>query len=717
MKKNQLSLLILFIVLFASQFITYSQIPSNELSAKSETTPIHNPSINSPPLPGALDPLWTKTFGGPNREEGSYVIEVSGGGYAILGTKDMGAINHRDFWLIRTDANGNELWNQTYGGTGWDVARNLVEVSTGGFALIGVTESYGAGGDDIWLVRVDAAGNHLWNTTFGGSGDDNLVYAVVEASAGGFAIPSGTDRFSPGNRDAWLIRTDSSGNELWNQTYGGPQDDWADYMVEASGGGFTLQCTTTSFGAGGQDSWLVHTDASGNHQWNQTYGWSGNEISTSIIEVSGGGYAFAAITRSFDSYGDTLFVRTDATGNHLWNQTFGGTLQDVLFGIDELSNGEFVLAGWSTSFGAPERDLWVVRTDISGNLYWHHTYGGSQQDYGLLIHEVTGGGFIVSGQTESFGGGLEDIWLLRLPDPDIWWVTEPSNRIQEFGPAFSYDTTASAFTGIDEYWLNDTSTFAIDGTGLITNSTPLAVNIYRLQLWANDTLDNRINANITITIEAAAPPAWVQTPTDQTLELGQDLSYNLDATDRSGLDTWWINDTTTFAIDNSGLITNTIALAVGVYGLQVSVNDTLGYIQSASFTVAVEDTTDPEITTTQTEWYFDYGVPVTGVIIEATDLDGIDHWTLSDTTNFNFTVESSTSTSISITNILPLNPSTDYSLDITAFDPSGNSDTFSITISIGPGGIPGFPIAAVALGLLLSTGTIMFVRRRKRRLP
>jgi hypothetical protein len=641
------------------------------------------------------------------------VIEVTGGGYAIFGTKDMGATNLRDFWLIRTDVNGNHLWNHTYGGTEIDRARNIIEVSTGGFALIGITESYGAGNIDIWLVRVDAAGNHLWNTTFGGPGDDNIVYAVVEATGGGFAIPSATDRFSPGNRDAWLIRTDASGNELWNQTYGGPQDDWADYMVEATGGGFTLQCTTTSFGAGGQDSWLVHTDASGNHVWNQTYGWSGNEISTSIIEVSGGGYAFGAITRSFDPYGDTLFVRTDASGNHLWNQTFGGAFQDVLFGIDELSNGEFVLTGWSTSFGALDRDLWIVRTDASGNLYWHHTYGGPDIDYGLIIHEVVGGGFIVSGQTESFGGGLEDIWLLHFPDPDIWWVTEPSNQIQEFGPAFSYDTTASAFTGIDDYWLNDTSTFAIDGTGLITNSTPLVVNIYQLQVWANDTLDNRINANITITIEAAAAPAWVQPPTDQTLELGQDLSYNLDATDRSGLDTWWINDTTNFAIDSSGLITNAIALTVGAYGIQVSVNDTLGHVQSASFAVIVDDTTDPEFPSDQQDyWEFAYGVPVTGVIIEASDLDSIDHWTISDTTRFNFTIASVTS--ISITNLILLD-SANYSLDVTVFDPSGNSDSLTIYIYIGPApGIPGFPIAAVALGLLLCMGVILFVRRQKR---
>jgi hypothetical protein len=716
MKRNQFAFLILFLVLVAVQFNVQPYIPAFQHTPRSETVTVHSPFTHAPPLPGPLDPLWTKTFGGSIRDDNGLVIEVSGGGYAILGVTDTGPITARDFWLIRTDANGNHLWNQTYGGTGWEQCRDIIEVSAGGFALLGTTESYGAGGIDIWLVRVDAAGNHLWNTTFGGPGDDDLVYGFVEVSTGGFAIGSGTTRFTPPYFDAWLIRTDAAGNELWNQTYGGGQDDWADDIVEASGGGFTLLCTTESFGAGGRDSWLVHTDTAGNHLWNQTYGYSGPETSGFITEVSGGGYAFTAISRSFDSYGDSWFVRTDALGNHQWNQTYGGSYRDFAFYPYELSNGEFVLTGLTHSFGAIGQDLWVVRTDASGNMYWHRTYGGSGAEVAFKIQEVTGGGFIASGETDSFGAGLDDIWLLRLPDPDIWWVSDPSNRIQEFGPAFSYDVSASAFTSVDEYWLNDTTTFAIDGTGLITNSTPLVVNVYNLQVWANDTLDNRINANISITIEAAAPPAWVQTPVDQNIELGQVFVYDLGATDRSGIDTWWINDTTTFAIDQDGEITNVLSLSLGVYGLLVSVNDTLGNVQSASFTVAVTDTTDPVFTTTQISWPFDFGVDVTGVIIEATDLDGIDHWTISDTTNFNFTVASSTS--INITNILDLTADTSYPIDVTAFDASGNSNTLSITIDIGPAPppIPGFPLMAIAFGLLLSLSVIMFVRRQKHKM-
>jgi hypothetical protein len=359
----------------------------------------------------------------------------------------------------------------------------------------------------------------------------------------------------------------------------------------------------------------------------------------------------------------------------------------------------------------------VVRTDAAGNLLWHHPYGGIDYDLGYSIIELSTGGFMFCGATQAYGAGHYDIWLVNIPDPDIWWVTEPMNQILEFGSPFSYDTDASALTSIDDYWLNDTATFAIDGTGLITNTTPPAVDIYGLQLWSNDTLDNRINANITITIEAAAPPTWVQTPTDQGLELGQDLSYDLSATDRSGLDTWWINDTTNFAIDTTGLITNAISLEVGGYGILVSVNDTLGHVQSASFTVAVTDTTDPVFTITQTSWDFPFGTNVTGVTIVATDLDGIDHWTISDTTRFDFTVASSTS--ISITNILDLAAGS-YPLDVTAYDASGNSNTLSITIviqqPITPPPIPGFPIAAIALGLLLSVSVILVIRHQKRRI-
>lgn len=724
MKKKTVFSIIFFAVLFASQVLIFPVVPMTQTPTKIDQSMSKVPEISSVPLPAAQDPIWFKTYGFQYRDSGYCVIEASGGGFAICGYVDYGLGDQADLIILRVDVNGNQIWNSTFNTPQAANAYRIIELSTGGFVAAGnVKNGPGLRDIDTWVIHVDASGNHIWNQTFGRLSGFESCYDLIEVSTGGVLLASYTDMYdTPRQYDMWLIRLDAAGNHLWNQTYGGTGDDHGRSVIETSGGDFVFLGVTDSFGAGRRDAWLVKTDSVGNHLWNMTYGGPLNDTAYLLTEVSGGGFAFCGNTFNFGAdLEDGWLVRVDAAGNHLWNQTYGGALFDSLTDLVELSSGGYALVGSTQTYGAGgDFTAWVVRTDPAGNLLWYHPYGGINRDFGNSILEIATGGFMVCGATQNYGAGHFDIWLLNIPDPDIWWITEPGNQIREFGIPFSYDTDASALTSIDDYWLNDTTTFAIDGTGLITNTTPPAVNIYSLQLWANDTLDNRINANISITIEAAAPPAWVQAPTDQSLELGQAFIYDLDATDRSGLDTWWINDTTTFTIDATGEIISILPLSLGAYGLQVSVNDTLGHVQTASFTLTVEDTTDPQITTTQNTWAFTFGHTVTGVTITATDLAGIDHWTISDTTNFNFTEPSSESISITNNTILAVGS---YPLDVTAYDSSGNSDTHSIIIIIEqpdpppPPPIPGFPMAAVALGVLFSVGVILVIRHTKRRIP
>jgi len=146
--------------------------------------------------------------------------------------------------------------NQTYGGTDWDEAYSIVVTSDGGYALAGVTESYGAGSYDCWLVKTDASGNALWNQTYGGTDYDGAD-SLVEIGDGGYALAGYTYSFGAGGCDCWLVKTDASGNALWNQTYGGTDNDWAYSLVETADGGYALAGVTNSSGAGSADFWLV----------------------------------------------------------------------------------------------------------------------------------------------------------------------------------------------------------------------------------------------------------------------------------------------------------------------------------------------------------------------------------------------------------------------------------------------------------------------------
>jgi hypothetical protein len=153
-------------------------------------------------------------------------------------------------------------WNQHYGGTEWDYAYAMVQTNDGGYALAGETNSFGSGGFDFWLVKTDALGTMAWNRTFGGVNDDS-AYAIVQTADGGYALAGTTASFGAGRNDFWLVKTDPDGNMEWNKTYGGVGDESVYAMVQTLGAGYALAGSTTSFGAGNFDIWLVGTNSHG----------------------------------------------------------------------------------------------------------------------------------------------------------------------------------------------------------------------------------------------------------------------------------------------------------------------------------------------------------------------------------------------------------------------------------------------------------------------
>jgi hypothetical protein len=306
--------------------------------------------------------VWNQTYEG----EAAYaheLVETSDGGYALAGTRCTA--ENFDFWLVKTDAYGDIVWNQTYGGPNIDQALAMVQTSDGGYALAGYTESFGSGSYDCWLIKTDAFGNMIWNQTYGGDGGE-VASSLVETSDGGYAL--GGQTTSGEGYDFLLIKTDSSGNMEWNQTFGGTGWDQAYSLVETSDGGYALAGRTNSFGAGSYDAWLVKTDSNGNVQWNQTYGGLGWDEAQSLVETSDGGYALAGRTNSFGA-GDYDFwlVKTDAYGDIVWNQTYGESNIDQALAIVQTSDDGFALAGKTKSFGAGDYDdVLLVKTDEHG---------------------------------------------------------------------------------------------------------------------------------------------------------------------------------------------------------------------------------------------------------------------------------------------------------------------------------------------------------------
>jgi hypothetical protein len=360
---------------------------------------------------------WNRTYGGTGNDYAYALVQTSDGGYALAGTGFVGGDHHA--WLVKTNSAGNALWNRTYGGTGGECPYALVQTNDGGYALAGIIQSGGAIYDDFWLVKTDASGNMQWNMTYGGTNYES-AYALVQTADGGYALAGWTRSFGAGGDDFWLVRTDASGNMLWNKTYGGTNNDELRDLVQTVDGGYALAGNTVSFGAGDCDFWLVKTDASGNMLWNKTYGGTGYDWADALVQTSDGGYALAGNTVSFGAgYNDFWLVKTNSAGNALWNRTYGGTNFDLADALVQTSDGGYALAGWTTSFGAGSADFWLVKTDAAGNEQWNRTYGGTGGERPYALVQTNDGGYALAGWTTSFGAGNVDFWLVKVGSNDF----------------------------------------------------------------------------------------------------------------------------------------------------------------------------------------------------------------------------------------------------------------------------------------------------------
>ncbi len=225
--------------------------------------------------------------------------------------------------------------------------------------MAGETESFGAGIYDVWILKLDANGNVVWQKTYGGADYDH-AYSIQQTSDGGYIVAGETwSSWSFGaerNGDAWVLKLDANGNVQWQKRYGGADSDIASFIQQTSDGGYIVAGRTDYFGAGDFDFdvWVLKLDANGNVQWQKRYGGPGWDWASSIQQTSDGGY---------------------------------------------------IVAGYTDSFGAGYFDVWVLKLDASGNVQWAKTYGGADYDHANSIQQTSDGGYIVAGETYSFGAG------------------------------------------------------------------------------------------------------------------------------------------------------------------------------------------------------------------------------------------------------------------------------------------------------------------------
>ncbi len=323
-----------------------------------------------------------------------------------------GSGTNADLYLVKTDSEGSFLWSRALGGTGWDFVNAVQETGDGGYVLAGTTSSFGAGGQDILLVRVDAQGAVLWSSTFGGPGNERAEGVLLDLE-GNIIVFGATDSHGAGSGDLYLVKTNEIGEEIWSRTYGGGDDEMAGGLERTRDGGFILVGTTRSFESGKRDVYVVRTNSHGDRIWDRRHGSEAHDVAYGIKETADGGYVIVGATQGSDSgTWDVYLIRIDEQGDALWHRTWGDGGYEVGYSVIEAADLGFFVSGYTDPLGPNKWDVLLLRTDAHGQVLWSATHGGPGNDRADALHQTEDGGLIIAGSTDGSGSGNWDMSLL-----------------------------------------------------------------------------------------------------------------------------------------------------------------------------------------------------------------------------------------------------------------------------------------------------------------
>lgn len=388
---------------------------------------------------------FQKTYGGQFYATGQDIRPTTDSGFVVAGTVFGAGAGDYDQYLMRLDKNGNTMWARTFGGTNLDNGISAVQGADGGFLLMGNSFSFTNGQDDFLVQKTDGAGNLVWSRRIGGANFEKSA-RVIAMPDSGFAILGITYTYSVGNNypEPYLLRLDKNGNVVWNRVFYGNDPDYARSFAATSDGGFILVGQTRTWGAGLYDAFLMKLTSNGTFQWGRVYGGTDVDRGWDVVQTSDGGYAFVGMTESFGvGIQDIMLVKTNNLGVAQWTRTFGGAGLDDGRGLIEDNQGNLVLTGFSRSFNTTGLDDMIgIKVNSAGNLHWSWVYGGADYDAATRLALSLDGNYAMIGYSQSFQAQDRDIYLVKTDTAGIADCNTDSARVLMTAPVMA----SSSFT-------------------------------------------------------------------------------------------------------------------------------------------------------------------------------------------------------------------------------------------------------------------------------
>lgn len=369
-----------------------------------------------PAIPELKPSEFIKNYGGAYDDLGKAVLEYPNGDlYAVASTTSFG-YGLKDVYVIKTDAKGNVIWTIYFGGIGNDEPNEIIQSADGNLLIIGTTDSYGTGGKDIYLLKIDTTGAMLWHKEFGGTADD-LGEDILIASDGNYLITGMTSSFGNGLRDVYLVKANTSGTVIWTKTYGDALDDGGISLCNSDSGNVMLFGFTDNFGAMNRDCYLLKVNSAGDSLNSWLYGGAEYEQAVSISATTDGNFIICGHTASFGHIEHNVYaLKVSKNGTIIWEKDYGESFHDGAERGEQSDDGGFIFAGRTSSFGNNYEQMYLVKTDASGNFQWQKDVGGNADDAGYNMIE-TDDSYIIIGNTLSVTNGNNDVFLVKILKP------------------------------------------------------------------------------------------------------------------------------------------------------------------------------------------------------------------------------------------------------------------------------------------------------------